>query len=484
MVELKYYIFFLGTGLALLLAVWAAASEKITKWTFALFLLSTVFMIDINFMSHEWYSGSTRGFEFSTTDLLLIVLLGSVLVRHFVNNQSGIQMQWVPMGSIPILVFIAIAALSLSKAERPLYGLFEISKMCKGYLIFWTVSNLAQGADFRRLAFRVICVLAVMEIAYGAFQHYSGIWRIQGTLGHPNSLAMYMNMLLAILLAGAFHMKDWKKQLLLLGLVGGGTAAVILTYSRGGWISLFLAFLGVVFLSLRQGLSIRTLAVMAFASMLLTGIVIDALPGMIDRWKNAHEISLYGRLQMNQSGYLMVAESPWLGVGINNSVVWFTKKERIVDQGRFIGLEWFNRLLGSLQISKERLEKEIEPVLYLKNGILIHNIYIVTAAETGLMGFATFLMIGAQFLFISGKAAIQEQNSESSIWMIGIFGGLLAVTLQGFSEAEVRQTPIFYLLCSLIGILVSARINVQKTQYNSDESKNIIQKETGRVGYA
>ena len=462
--EIKYYIFFLGTGMALLLAVFAALSEKLTKWVFAAFLLSTMYMIDINFMSHEWYRGSTRGFEFSTSDLLLIILLGAVLVRHFIKQGSADQVLWFPTGSIPILVFIGVATLSLGEADHPLYGLFEISKLIKGYLIFWSICNLTQGNDFRNTAFWMFCLIAAVEIAYGAYQHFVGVYRIVGTFLHPNSYAMYLNMILPILLAGALRTEDWKKQLLLLGLVGGGTAAVILTYSRGGWIALGLAFAVVFIFSLWKGFSVRKVWVLALACFIVAGLVLKALPGMIDRWNNAHEVALYGRLQMNQSGYLMLSESPWLGVGINNSAGWFSKKEKNVKQETLEGLEWFNRLLGSLQISKERLEEEIEPVLYIEEGILIHNIYLATAAETGLMGFIAFIFIGGQFLFLSGKWAIFSQDAESNIWMIGLFGGLLAVTIQGISESQIRQTQLFYLCCTLFGVLVSAKLNVKKNK--------------------
>lgn len=481
MLELKYYIFFLGTGLALLLAVWAATSGKITKWVFAGFLLSTMYIVDINFMSHEWYRGSTRGFEFSTSDLLLIVMLGSVLVRHFIIDQSGVRLQWLPAGSIPFLAFIVIAALSLSKADQPLYGLFELSKLVKGYLIFWAICNLTQASDFRRVAFGVFCLIAAIEISYGAFQHFSGRYRIPGTLGHPNSYAMYLNMLLPILLAAAIR-ADWKKAFLLFGLIGGGVAVVILTFSRGGWMALGLAFAVVMLLSIRQEFSIRTVAVISLACVLSLGLVLKALPRMIDRWNHAPEQSLYGRLQMNQAGYLMVSQSPWLGIGINNSAGWFAKKEKDLSGDNLQGSKMFDLLLGSLQLSEEKLEKEIEPVLYVENGVLIHNIYIVTAAETGTIGLIVFLMIGLRFLIIGGQSAICKQHAEASMWMIGIFGGLLAVYFQGLAEWSIRQTPLWYLFCSLIGLLVSQMQSKKfPSQKNADESVKVLSGETSYV---
>ncbi|MCA9470231.1 MAG: O-antigen ligase family protein [Nitrospira sp.] len=454
MVEFKYYIFFLGTGFALLLAVGAAMSEKIAKWAFAGFLLSTMYMVDINFMSHEWYRGSTRGFEFSTSDLLLIVLLGLVLVRHFVSHQNESQTEWLPVGSIPFLMFIGVAGLSLSKAHYPLFGMFELSKLIKGYLIFWSIGNLAQGADFRRVAFGSLCLVVIVEVGYGAFQHFSGVYRIQGSLGHPNSYAMYLNMLIPIMLAAALRMPDWRKQFLLLGLVAGGAASVIVTFSRGGWMALFLALVCVCVLSIRQDFSFRNGMVIAIACVLCLGLILKAMPRMIERWTDAPERSLYSRLQMNQAGYLMVSQSPWIGIGINNSAAWFADKEKEIRKNTLQGPNMFDFLLGSLQLSNEKLEQEITPVLYVENGVLIHNIYIVTAAETGIVGCALFIFLGIRFLFVSGRLAIQKQTSEMSWWVIGIFCAFLAVYVQGLAEWEMRQTPLWYLFCALAGLLI------------------------------
>ena len=431
--EIKYYIFFLGTGMALLLAVFAALSEKLTKWVFAGFLLSTMYMIDINFMSHEWYRGSTRGFEFSITDLLLIVLLGSVLVKHFMGNEKGAKIVWAPEGSFLFLLFIAICALSLTKAEHPLYGLFELVKLGKGYLIFWSVCNIARNRSFRDMAFWTLCLLAVAEVAYGAFQHFSGRYRIPGTLSHPNSYAMYLNLLLPILFAAALRV-EWKKGICLLALVGGGTGAVILTFSRGGWIALVLAIGVVIILSFRQEFSMRSFFVVGLSMLISLVLVLKALPLMLDRWSNAPIESLYSRLQMNQSGYLMVSQSPWLGVGLNNSAAWFAKKEKQINREDLEGTQLFNKMLGSLQLSEDKLEKEIAPFLYAENGILIHNIYLVTAAETGIIGLIAYVLMGARFFLIGGFLALQKQEKEKSFWIVGIFAGIAAVYLQGIAE--------------------------------------------------
>ncbi|MEE9182808.1 MAG: hypothetical protein V3U33_09610, partial [candidate division NC10 bacterium] len=277
--ELKYYIFFLGAGFSLLAAVWAAASPRMARLAFALFLLSTLYMIDINFASHEWYKGSTRGFELSVTDLLLIILVISLFVQRKLLGQEDGHIQWLPKGSIPILVFMAIATLSLTAADNRLYGLFELSKMVKGFLIFWVVANYVTTPQLVRLAFTTFCILAGFEIAYGALQHFSRIYRIPGTLGHPNSLAMYMNMLIPLFLANALH-SGARRALILLPLITGGVTVVILTFSRGGWVGLAVALSIVMAVSLWQEPSRRLMGALAISVIAVSAIVYKELPHM------------------------------------------------------------------------------------------------------------------------------------------------------------------------------------------------------------
>ena len=72
-----------------------------------------------------------------------------------------------------------------------------------------------------------------------------------------------------------------------------------------------------------------------------------------------------------------------------------------------------------------------------------------------------------------------KQDTEQSIWFVGIFGGLVAVYLQGFAEWELRQTPLWYLFCSLAGLLVS-QMQSRKfaIQANTDELVEVPTRET------
>ena len=472
--DLKYYGFFFGAALSLQLAAWAALSPRVFRGVFVAFLLSTLYMLDINFMSHEWYRGSTRGFEVSISDLLLAILLIAFFAQSKSLNRAEGGIQWFPKGTIPILLFLGIATLSLLGAESRLYGLFELSKMLKGLMIFWVVANLVKTEEWTRVAFYTIFVMAGLEIAFASIQHFRGIYRLPGTLGHPNSLAMYLNMLIPILLAYALW-GETRRRWIFFTLIAGGVTIVILTFSRGGWISLALACSIVMVISLIQKPSPRLVGTLALCGLLMGGLVVKEWPHIAARWTNAPVGSLNSRLNMNEGAYVMVRQSPWLGVGVNNSAAWLQKKEKEVGGDpfyRITGRSRLNLMLGSLQLSEEKLEQDIEALTYVAGGTLIHNIYLVTAAETGLLGLGAFLLIALRLGWIAGRTVLASHQGLAGVLALGILGGFVATYIQGLAEWEIRQTPIFYLFWTLMGLLVA--INRMPVRGNDQKERRAL----------
>src|SRR5437763_17058391 len=85
---------------------------------------------DINFVSRDWYRGTTRGFEFSLVDILAISLLVSSLLVPRRGESRGF---W--PGSLGFMfLFFLYACFNVAIAEPRLFGLFELSKMIRGGL--------------------------------------------------------------------------------------------------------------------------------------------------------------------------------------------------------------------------------------------------------------------------------------------------------------------------------------------------------------
>src|SRR5437016_11596922 len=82
---------------------------------------------DINFVSRDFYRGTTRGFEFSLVDILSISLLLSALLIPKRGNSRG---YWPASLGLMILFFL-YACFNVGIADPKIFGLFELSKMVR-----------------------------------------------------------------------------------------------------------------------------------------------------------------------------------------------------------------------------------------------------------------------------------------------------------------------------------------------------------------
>src|SRR5260370_20624225 len=91
---------------------------------------------DINFVSRDFYRGTTRGFEFSIVDILSISLLAAALL---VPRRGQSRVYWPGSLGFMLLLFI-YACFNVGVSDPKLFGLFEISKMVRGITIFTAVA--------------------------------------------------------------------------------------------------------------------------------------------------------------------------------------------------------------------------------------------------------------------------------------------------------------------------------------------------------
>lgn len=419
------------------------------------FLLSPLYWIDINFFSHEWYRGSTRGFEFSVSDLLLISLSASLILRQKVFDKKDKSIIWFPKGSLPIFLFLILANLSLLQAEVKIFGLFELTKMVKGMLVFWVAANVASSSNLLKVGFVGVCVMIAFEVAYGATQHFTGRYRIPGSLPHPNSLAMFLNMLIPILWAYLLY-TETKKTWWLYPILMGGITVVLLTFSRGGWLGLLVGMGIVTAVSFLKKPSLKLVGVSLVGILILSGLIVKEWPHLADRWTNAPKASLTWRIKANEMAYSMIRQSPYLGIGINNSPAWLSSRaNRQTNQNpsNLAKQNIFNSVLESTQTGDPNTHHLSQEILETQEGLLIHNIYLLTAVETGLLGLTAFLLIGIRLGWIAIKTITRRNKGIDLIFALGITGSLAATYLQGIAEWELRQTQIFYVFWTLMGIL-------------------------------
>ncbi len=236
----------------------------------------------------------------------------------------------------------------------------------------------------------------------------STILRAAGTLPHPNMLGCFL--LFSLLMTWYLYENSEKK-----GLLGLCFCVQIITlfttYSRAA----IFAFAGASILLLFKNRSIwkplvigTAVSVLLFFSQLFyRGGVVSALS------TGPAEESDVMRVTMQEVALQVIRDHPWLGVGFNNYLIAIPS----YLQGKAV------------------------------DTIFVHNIYLLIAAEMGLIGLAVFLLFCAYVLYRGWKS---RETFEGRVLLV-LFIALLAIGWVDYHPIVVQQMRmIFFLTAGLL----------------------------------
>jgi len=162
-------------------------------------LMPLVEKLSVNFDTHFWYRGTTRGFEFTCLDVLAI----GVLVSSILRPKPSFARWFVPAGLGLMLLFFAYACCNVAYTEPRLYGMFELSKMVRGLIFFLAAAMFVRRERDLAILVLALCAAVCFEGLIALKQSIGGYLRVPGTLDDPNSLSMYLCTVTPIFVAAA-----------------------------------------------------------------------------------------------------------------------------------------------------------------------------------------------------------------------------------------------------------------------------------------
>ncbi len=403
--------------------------------------------LSINFYDAYWYRGTTRGFEVTFVDILAFALLVSTVLvpRH------GRERCYWPEGLGPMLLFVLAAGASVACATPQIFGWYEFSKLLRGIVVFLAAAYFVRSE--RELTILVLAVSAAagLEAATSFRQRlFEGVYRVTGTLDHPNSVSMYLCLVGPLLVAASTaDLPIWVRRISGFAAIAA-TMTVMLTLSRAGIPAFMLVAGGAAWGCGLLRPSWRNFAAATVAAVVLTVVIVKSWDLLMARYESASLEEEYIDGSGETRGYyfrqagVVLDELPF-GVGLNNWSYWVSKKF-----GAAAGMHYEDYDDISFPPPNELLP------MY-RYAAPAHNLGVLTAGELGWWGLGVFGLVWARWL---GLGAGFLRDRRGAVWRrlgLGIFFGCCGVLLQSFTEWTFRQTPIFLTMHLLLGTLASLR---------------------------
>jgi putative inorganic carbon (HCO3(-)) transporter len=316
------------------------AVRDVKPYLFFSMIMATSLNVDFFFHLEETTSfHATSGYYFHIIFFPIIVLwfihLSGVFTgdKKFTLRHSSV---------LPLFVFILMAVLSVQNSPEPEFGGYELYSLAFGVLLYLLLTN---AIERKKEIFFIIIAIAVSVLLQGIIagaQYAKGgmlglrflgeaekmlvdtslseaVRRASGTLGYPNSLALYLDLFLPPIVGMALVTRNGLYKLLFIFSALLGLMSAVLTVSRAGIAAAILSTLLVImFWALRKKIIFRTLIILALCSAIVfAGILLTENP-IKSRLFQQGDNSASSRVPMMEVAQDVISNNLIFGVGLNN----------------------------------------------------------------------------------------------------------------------------------------------------------------------
>ncbi len=305
----------------------------------------------------------------------------------------------------------------------------------KAIIFFWLISTLVT-TEARLRAFGWTLALCSMPLALMAVKHYfdgeflrTGVENLKrisgytGLSGNPNDLALTLNLIIPVTGVLMFTSRSTLARLAAAAILLVSVPAVILTFSRAGFLTLgAIVLLSLIFMAKRH--APKTAAAVVVCALAATPMMPS---GYLDRLSTITDIeadktgSAQGRWADFQVAGTVIAENPLVGVGMGQDIL-------ALNEAR--GRETWRS---------------------------VHNAYLEYAVDLGLPGLALFLWL--QFASFRSARAVERRTARQPMFRdLTTFACGVQIALAAFAVAAFFH-PIayqFYFFC-VAGLAVAVK---------------------------
>ena len=419
----------LTCAVALPLVAWLCSANVAGILVVALMAFTIPINLDIN----PLYRPHTGGAPSITINLTVIALAIFLLVWAY-RTRTGLQQHMFRVHKPlmwSVLVLLAVVLLSVINADDlSLVALEWIRLVCLAIAMLALMS--LQNDRFVRVWVFVLSLQVIIQAALAGSQYLlkktlglsifgegalveqrlgvgTLVNRATGTIGHPNILSYFFEILVPVFLALALTRQPasrriWYSLACLSGLVG-----MLTTLTRGAWLTVPLSF-AIVFCFIvgPRIVRIRSAVGIGVIGCALIAPVYYAYPTIERRFTHNDYKSSGSRAPLNRAAWSIIEKHPVIGIGLNNLAEVYKREDTTGFARTFHGVQH-----------------------------VVHNLHLWIWAETGTLGLLAFLAPFGVAMVTAVRTAARAPPVPKAI-LIGLAAGLLAHLQHGLLDPGFR----------------------------------------------
>jgi putative inorganic carbon (HCO3(-)) transporter len=383
----------------------------------------------------------------------LWVLLAVVVWFMAVSNlttEARSSFRWVAIVDVPVLGFAIWNLLALALSTDRHQSLFGERLQHQGvltmflYIAFFYLARVLINDHQQMLRLFVAVSIGASGVAIYAITQKLGldpIWkgylpsgRVFSTIGQPNALAGYLVLAIPITAALAIERSNWWRLAAVAGLASM-MGALLLTYSRGGYLGLVVAVIVFLF-ALREKINVnrRTLRAgvgVALVVLVLGVTLIAPVRSAVTRaWHRSTSVgavssdeSIRSHIDVWRVAIRIVADHPLVGTGPETFPEVFPGYSQMVLPAAAVNY-----------FAQFRVESPHDEVLAVASG-------------TGIPGAVTYLSALAGILYVLWQASQSKRNAGVGLALVAVMAAALGhVVTDAFMSAEITGSWLFWIL--------------------------------------
>jgi O-antigen ligase len=460
----KWEIAFFGTIGIIVLMFFTKSPERVLLCILAFIV---PFYMGKGIVERPGYTGYLLGISINLSDVFVLILFLLLLAKKALN-QVNIH---IPSIILAALAWLVLSSLSFLAAEDSQAAAFQLVNMGKMFLLCLAIAGSVRNDIDLTFVIAGLMLNMVFQSLVGIYQGVTGhplglgilaeatdlskqelsiglASRVMGTLGSPTALGFYLSTGVPFALALLFsRIRRYVKVLaaITLCLIGW---ALILSLTRAAWGNFLVAICLVLVLAVRRNrISKKGAIVIAGATALvLLGTTLFSTNLIRSRLTSSDQGSAHGRITQAIGALAIIQDNPVVGIGLNNYALVSPRYD------------------------------QADAAAWNRYAPIVHNSFLLIAAETGLLGLGAFIVF-LVILLVQAWRIIDNAPSDT-VWVtgVGILAGLAAMIIHSMVDytllGSARVFNQFWLLAGLCAALMQRvdheRHDIRRALYSSN----------------